>query len=493
MRKIYRVANVPYRLINDSTNYSRVNGCHLPIAYKFVRGDYDGLTQDESGNTGVLSLSGAQYMDLSTGASVNVVFFTVDNGLVITSQVNTTILNKVSDSLLILDLPFTTAQSVLINDLAISNYRIETNLKAFPSSTIETIASFVNSQDLNLTFNINPAPYLKSLVAFTDSFDYAIGNSSGINTRGFGFYTMEFTSKLTYNGEEIEETTDVEYFDLEELQIFLNGVKQMGEKYGNNFADYQTDPLSTTYAKLFTGTQIKKQLTYFYGYPMTASFFGHNLNVGDVAKAKRVVKDINGNVLTTLKTTINFDEQFRFYNIIKTWLTVYSDAYSFDLSLIRVDGSSNEYDLTQTYNYKIERRCFENGTYLSWLNTEGGRCYWLFENYQLLQENQNSQLFYPYSEDIETQITNDVLIANDAREKKILSANVSINDYEMLTTLFRSKNICILQNPETWETDGAKWFETRIEENSFKMNFSRDERVDFSFTILLNNINIQSE
>jgi hypothetical protein len=135
----------------------------------------------------------------------------------------------------------------------------------------------------------------------------------------------------------------------------------------------------------------------------------------------------------------------------------------------------------------------KNPVWLKWLNTKGGYDYWLFEQRQYITPQAKSLgEFSRYYDDISTQDNTSELLGKEAGDSmQIGCSGVDYNDWLGLKTLFNSKNVQMLINPDTWIDDGAKWMTVIVEPGKMP-TIRNDKTMHFVEMILqLPKINLQ--
>lgn len=488
----------PFKAIEPTEIKSYFNGVHKPIFFVFERQDIKGVSYSDDGGFIKVTILGDTVpdTDLIVGNIVNLLYINVDNDIIANKEATIT---AITTSLgFVVD--FTTDEayvSIAPNqgfiNIVRENWYLETSIKGFPALSEEVVATIETKSDQNFLVSFNVAPFLKQLVLMEETNVFL--TEQYVNKPLSYLYRIESMSYWS-GGNGI----NVENFDENDFFYYINGVKQNLEKYGNNFADFLQNT-EIEGQKLFTGLKnintlstIQKGLNYYYGFPISFHFI-MKVDALFNEKINKTVYDINGNILYNNSFNIDNDGFFRTFNLTKTFLTAYPTAAYFRIYTFyeEILNPANKIFSSLTYQYDVNFDCLE-GIYLSWLNSDSSRSYWLFNNksfHTITAENNTN--FKPYSSDIETQNFDIIELDNSANEIISVGGIVTFDKWEQLQSLFYSLNVEILTNPETWETDGAIFKRVRIEKGTLRQWISNDENVEFEFKIILEQINIQAQ
>lgn len=489
----------PFKVIEGTSETCFVNGVHKPIIFEFMRQDIFGTSFTNNGGfIQINNVFGDIFPDteINVGDFVNIYYLDVDQNIDAVKLVEITLVNSTLGNVTSLETnePFV---SIGLNAGCVNfvreNWYLQTSIKAFPlGESVERVVSTIESKaDGNLLISVNVAPFLKNLVSMQDKFDYLFDGL--INREVSYLYRLNFNSFWS-------EGDGITLFNIDENDFYqyLNGVKPMLSKYGNCFADFQLTPEKEN-QKLFVGMGFnsKKEiaLNYYYGFPFS---FGTIMKT-DALFIKRLVLeiyDINNNILNTNTETLSISENYNTINIKKSKLTSFPTAEYFNFYMIYelISDPENVFSASLTYRADIRRGCVENPIYINWLDSNGGRNYWLFEKNQVLtMDAETNSDFKPYFSDLETQNIDTQEINVSANEVISVGGVCSIEKWQMLKTLFHSINVNVLTNPSSWETDGAKWKVVRIEKGSLSSWETKNKNVEFSFKIQTESINIQAE
>jgi len=488
----------PYNQWLTPAVFSDYNGVHKPIIYEFFRADiYQCSTQNEGGKIGISANGFEDFSELVVGDQVEVILFEFnDYKYDIIEYYNVPIFTYTSSTLIVIDKPFTTVELCVVNVLKRANWKLNTKVKGLKlGDTIFSTIANITSQTKEGVVKINVAPFLKSLVLMNDDvMDYTNNAESwAIRPMCYDYY-LEFL--ITWDE---DSSTDVLGY-VEDFSHYFNGVKQIGEEFGNNFADYYWQIENSNKAKIFNGLFnkddiLQKSLSYFYGLPFSFGYFAIYVTRYDLYYVIEEF-DINGNSLAlTNYPLIALDGQFRKVTVKTNKITNPLTSY-FTLHFKMVkDDLSNEKIATYKYKYDVVRRdCDDNFVYLNWLHPTGARMYYLFErNHEKGIITKTIETYNPYFEDIETQ-TGDIFITGKETTPTMKVGGVTTKEkFQWLQTLFYSTNVLMLTNLGGWEIMGAKWINVNIPDNSLVLENATDTTVEFSFNLILPKINTQSE
>jgi len=150
--------------------------------------------------------------------------------------------------------------------------------------------------------------------------------------------------------------------------------------------------------------------------------------------------------------------------------------------------------ITEKKNIKIDHECKDFPVYLTWLNGLGGYDSWLF--FKEHTERVKTKAVNPYSiniEDLETAIgTNDITGKNITPQIQV-GGRIMVEDMDGMESLYESPKVMMLTNPETWQTDGAKWKRVIVKTGSLITLKTRTSYLEVKLTLDLPFINKQKE
>jgi hypothetical protein len=148
--------------------------------------------------------------------------------------------------------------------------------------------------------------------------------------------------------------------------------------------------------------------------------------------------------------------------------------------------------ITEVKTIKVDRDCVGYPVFLSWMNTLGGREHWLFNKVNVKQIDTSEGGSFKVTNQLLENSRGDVFeLTNNANNVIIVNSLVDVEDIEGLKSVLYSPSVEMLSNVDTWQTDGAKWLNVRVNKGSFKLYQSDQIRNIFEIQIELPDINIQ--
>jgi hypothetical protein len=490
----------PFKLVAGTSETCLTNGVHKPIIFEFMRQDVKGMTFTNNG--GFIEINNFlpdvfPDTEINVGDFVNI-YYLSGYDIEATKLVEITLVNSTLGNVTSLETnePFV---SIGLNagcmNFVRENWYLQTSIKAIPlKESVERVVSTIESKaDENLLISVNVAPFLKNLVSMQDKFDYLFDGT--INREVSYLYRLNFNSFWS-EGDGIT----IQGIDEADFYQYLNGVKPILSNYGNNFADFllttQIEEQKLFISQSFYDYSNKNVASnYYYGYPTT---FGTIMTTDALYLKKLSIQifDINGNLLNDNLETFSISEIYHTINIKKSKFTAFPTADYFILSMKyqEIANPSNVLNASLDYRFDVRRDCVENPIYINWLDSNGGRNYWLFEKNQVLTMDADTNSdFKPYFSDLETQNIDTQELNVSANEVVSVGGVCTLEKWQYLKTLFHSINVNVLTNFGQWETDGAKWKVVRIQKGSLSNWETKNKNVEFSFKIQTESINIQSE
>jgi hypothetical protein len=479
---------------------SDYNGVHKPIVYEFIRGDVEAsgtaTVLADGGKSTITSNDTVDFSELEVDDFVEIIKYSVVNGLyVINQRIITKVLDVISSTQIKVNFGFTTPYSCLVNIKKRENWFLNLTIKGvkpeeLTSSNIAVLK--IQEKDAVITFNV--APFLRSLVKMNDNFDY---NNIAVSTNAKDVsHIYQLLLSTEWNG---GISTDVTGYNTSEFYKYINGVKQINEKYGNNFADFYLAGNNLWISKLFNGLEDFDKfgesgtLNYYKGYPISFGFIANEIPTFFL-RLFIEEKDINGNNLTTNFYTIDANDRYQI-SAIKDSMITNNGTKRINLFLRYLSSEDiTQYQSTYKYKYDIIDYCNKNTVYLNWLHPTGARMYYLFQKNNIKGiATKTKEVYNPYFEDIENQTGDTFITGKDVTPNLIVGGVESVEKYKWLKTLLYSTNVLMLLNPKTWKTEGAKWQNVNIPDGSFTLEQATDNTFEFSFNIVLPKINTQSE
>jgi hypothetical protein len=151
--------------------------------------------------------------------------------------------------------------------------------------------------------------------------------------------------------------------------------------------------------------------------------------------------------------------------------------------------------ITEIKTIDVNDECVDNPVYLKWLNTLGGFSQWLFGTMQtdIIQTSVDGEYMTNINDDLENSIGGNEYISKDAQPQLVIGANVPVSKMDGMKGLIMSPKVLMLSNPNTWQTDGAKWIRVRVQTGSFIVLKTNETRNQVEMVLLLPKLNIQAE
>lgn len=280
----------------------------------------------------------------------------------------------------------------------------------------------------------------------------------------------------------------------EELDGVVNAVKQTGDKWGQNMAEYVMQvpvggPFQSqlnTEAKFLTKFEIP---TCFVGYPFDLSYIQtEEISGFSVFKSERRF-NINGSSLSSLQseltTTISSDVQY--LGVMRVSLDNYVSPYDSDVYRVDVSLYSDTFAIgnrtSEIKSVLINQECYDNGEYLAWLNPHGGFDYWLFHGDQEHHLSTNNEVsFERYVENLAEADARSQTLKKQIQTDMVLGADSLLKeDIEAIKY--------VLTSPKVYRYLGLdddaqhKWQVVKVALGSYTMPNTKHERGDISFMI----------
>lgn len=275
------VVSQPQRNINDDPAIpSRWSAVHQPIQFAMRRTDIDVaiITSGTGGNVRI------NVNDPITGASVGTNLFINSGSYFGTYEITNN--HSTIPRWIEIDLPYTSfAVGGYINLLSRENYYVETEIYGVDTSgtfTYYKLGTSINKPDDEGNVIVDVASWLKSLVAYNETFSFDVLNKKD-ETLG-GMYNIKY--REVYNG--VAQAFSAMSSTL--VNYYVNSAKQIQQRYGQNMADYV--PALIQLNQKFMSDFEKP--TYFAGYPFALTFIYSDLITGYEVFKLESTKDLNG-------------------------------------------------------------------------------------------------------------------------------------------------------------------------------------------------------
>lgn len=282
----------------------------------------------------------------------------------------------------------------------------------------------------------------------------------------------------------------------------IDGVKAIGDKYGQNFADFvpQTD-VPPSKGKFLTGFE---QPIYFEGYPFDLAYIHPQEYNGAYCWMLRVFNDSGKNILgsdgATLDNAIgigvhrvNFDVGDPNPNTSTidvsvftggTWGSLYVDlGYVEDDYVEGTNGTEDTtYEIIEPINVSLDRICgnYKLPVYIKWRNHLGGWDYFLFQNRQEI-ETTAKQLadFTTEPFELSTAIGRESITVSQQTTRVTMGSIIGQKQISGIKGIERSPCVMMLT-----DKDNNKWVRVRIVPKGFKMD-TRAKSIPVEITIEL--------
>lgn len=150
--------------------------------------------------------------------------------------------------------------------------------------------------------------------------------------------------------------------------------------------------------------------------------------------------------------------------------------------------------ITEEKEVKIDHECKDFPIYLTWLNTLGGYDSWLF--FKEHTSKVKTKSVNPYTinvEDLETAIGSNEVSGKLVTPQIDIGGRMKAEDMKGMESLYTSPKVLMLNNPETWETEGAKWKRVIVKTGSLITLKTRTSYLNVKLTLDLPFINKQQE
>jgi hypothetical protein len=454
----------PKKYVGTSTKYSRVNNIHQPIYFIFRREDgvIDSVTND-GGNAKITTNDDFVLSDIPIGSKVKIVS-DVYNGIY-------EVLDSNPPTEFTLDLTYSSDAIGYVNFYGRENWYLNIEVKI---KTIDDylIAGFLNlREDKDDLIKVNVAPLLKSYALMNDKFNYSdFCFADEYESNYFDVWKLE-----KYKGSDLSATkvNSVDFY-------WVNSINQPRYRSGANMEYFM---LGNTVGNLIKWLTPFKRPTAWKNFPFCMSFLNWQLSKYDVFQWENY-----GGAVT--ETEVDSDQNF----LTRTLIADLNDSTTDTVDVkLRTFVESTYYDLSETITVDIDQNCNPNPVYLNWLDTSGGRAFWLFNRIQTVGiETAVGDVFEPLVEDLATQQGDIFEVERQAGNRLVLTTYTTIEKMKGIKSMLYSLNVLMLVNPETWQDDGVIWEAVRPLAGSFQLYNTNETHTNLTVTIELMNTNIQS-
>lgn len=467
----------------------RWQSAHQPFVFGFQRKDLAAVPYDIG--TGKLGFIIPNYADYGTpkNSYINTAFYIADtSGLYDTTGIITSVatiggggLDLYCDT----DLDYLGAGADTWFNFYKPNYRIELTLSVYNPATDKTkdVVTIVRPfSDGRAEINVQNfiTDNLKKELGFQyNAINYVDNNAWG----RFTFKWRELWTNYTA-GESVDDP--YKYY-------FIDGVKYLGNAYGQNYFDY----LPIAYeigvpAKFMT---MFEQPTYFTGYPFSLGFiypdgaYVDGISIELPALPMRLQQRRRNQSLQLLDTQIDLLDYGKspgighvmldgslpsYTSFIDAWIdsgtivpaTYYDSGYVaegyFDSIPSEVLGSV--WQLTQVIRMKVKSPCGKSPVFLRWRNPLGAWDYWCFDaNYEIEPIAKDNGRFITESNDLESATTRSKTISTDATDRITCGDVIDETDWTGLKWVESSPCVQMLT-----DKTNLKWLEVSVGSGGMK-------------------------
>ncbi len=458
------IVSQPIKNVGTSTTVSRVSNCHQPIYFIFRRqdGTIDSVTND-GGNAKITVTDDFTLSDIPVGSKVKI---NSDN-----YKGTYEVLDSNPPYEFTLDVPFTFDAIGYVNYLARENWYLNIKVKTVNPDNEAVTAGFLNlREDNDDLIKVNVAPLLKSYTLINDKFNYS----------DFCF-ADNFESNVFYvDWLELYKESDLSPISLKEAFWWVNSINQPRYRSGSNMEYFL---LGNTAGNLIKWLTPFKRPTAWKNFPFCMNFLNWQLGKYDVFQWENY-----GGVIT--ETEVDSNRNFLTRTLLNGIEASTTDTVDVKL---RTFLESTYYDLSETITIDIDSSCNPKPVYLNWLDTSGGRAFWLFNRAQTVGvETAVGDTFEPLVEDLATQQGDIFEVERQAGNRLILTTYTTIEKAKGIKSLLYNINTLMLVNPDTWQDDGVIWEAVRPLAGSFQLYNTDETHTSLTVTIELMNTNIQS-
>lgn len=458
-----RFISLPEKNIGTSTRKSFLNNVHQPIWFVFRREDFQIVSVlSDSGN---VKFTIAESFDEFDG--------TVDDYVKVASDVNeyngTWKILDITTNTVTLDLPYISTANGYFNMLGRKNWFLQFQTTVtLPNSSTVRASDLEVRQGLNDEVNVNVAPILKPYVLMNDTFNYS--DFAYADTFESNQYTGRVEVFFKGSGTYVDYVKDVYHF--------INSINQPRYRSGSNMEYF----MSGDENNLIKWLTPFKNPTCFVGFPFCMSFinfvddrfplFQHEVSEG-------VDEDV----------PVTTDKPYLTRTLISSQDAVTNGKI--DLTL-RAGVELGWVDVSETITVDIDKECHKFPVYLNWLDTTGGRAFWLFDRVQTVGvETAVGDTFEPLVNDLATQQGDIFEVERTAGNRLVLTTYTTIEKAKGIKSMLYSLNVLMLVNPETWEDDGVIWEAVRPLPGSYQLYNTNETHTSLTVTIELIATNIQ--
>lgn len=458
-----RFISGPEKNIGTSTRKSFLNNVHQPIWFVFRREDFQIVSA--SSYWGNVQINSSNYFVDTDGS--------VGDYVKVASNVNeyngTWKILAMTTGAIILDLPYISAATGYFNMLGRKNWYYKISpIVTLPNGLTTNSSTLEVRQGLNDEIHVNVAPILKPYVLMNDTFNYS----------DFAYSDTFESNQYTFDAQEFYKGSETPIDPYKDVYHFINSINQPRYRSGSNM-EYFMFGDENNLIKWLTPF---KNPTCFVGFPFCMSFinfvddrfplFQHEVSYG-------VDEDV----------PVTTDKPYLTRTMISNQETVTNGTI--DLTL-RVGVELGWVNVSETITVDVDKECHKFPVYLNWLDTTGGRAFWLFDRVQTVGvETAVGDTFEPLVNDLATQQGDIFEVERTAGNRLVLTTYTTIEKAKGIKSMLYSLNVLMLVNPETWGDDGVIWEAVRPLAGSYQLYNTNETHTSLTVTIELIATNIQ--
>lgn len=461
----------------------RWQSAHQPIIFGFQRKDLVAVPYDIG--TGKLGFLIPNYADYGTAKNdyINTAFYIADtSGLYDTTGVITSVATiglSGTDLYCDTDLDYLGAGADTWFNFYKPNYRVELTLSVFNPVTQKTSDEVIIVRPYSEgRAEINVQNFITDNLKKELGFQYDAINY--IDNNAWGKFTMKWREMWTGVGVGSWVNDPYTYY-------FIDGVKYLGNTYGQNYFDYLPVAYELgTPAKFMT---MFNKPTYFVGYPFDLSFIYPDLAFIDgidvelpsiPMRLRQTRKNLSGQTLNSQTDLLDSGKSPGIAHVMLNetlpsgckFVDVYLDtgtivpASYYDSGYL-ADGYfdsfppevlSTVYQLTQVLRVKVSTPCDKSPVFLRWRNPLGGWDYWCFDaNYEIEPIAKDNGSFISEPSDLETASYRKKTISTDSLDRITCGAYIDEDDWSGLKWIESSPCVQMLT-----DLDALKWLEVSV-------------------------------
>jgi hypothetical protein len=468
---------------------SWVAGWH-PVIFRFQRQDFaigsgDLIVNPGSGGSTQITIAGETISELEVGQFIYVSYANI----AATYEVLEVSFGG-GDTIIIIDSPaplFSPGSGGYINLItARSFYMIEVNVFTFDESGADTditdaYAQFRPSNDAG-DIKADIQSWLQLALSADNTYEYDAINEFALGLGvAYNIEVREYWKEVGYG--EFESLTESADFGV------VNAVKQVGDKWGQNMAEFfMYEPAggevqTNTFGKFLTKFTTP---TYFLGMPYDISFIKTAIIGGSNPIFRiEIGYNINGDIVHLLSSELTLPESETISGVVRMKLSgsYPTTTHRLEVALYQIEFVEGN-RISEWKSILVDHCEYRNTEYLAWLNPHGGFDYWLFINgadYSATTSNENT--FERNIENLEDADARRQTIKKDIQESIYLGVQGISNQtaQEMSPLLSSPKIYRYLGLNEDGE---HKWQVVRVAQGGFSIYKSSETKSEILLTLI---------